>query len=345
MKIVIISPFFEKLNRGVERFTDSIAQEFNNQNVKCYIYTWQDDLKVSWDSYNLNIKIRKVPNIRYFKKIFAVFFYWFWLLIDRPNSVILNFLYHGERFLPKFLKYIYVLHSPADQIPVRYEYIKKHVRKFKHLNFVAVSEYVKELALPYVGDKMITVIYNGVDLKKFKLKDFEHYQTSQMIKIVTFSALEERKGMQYMIKALGERSNRDFIYHIYGDGPYKKTLMEIINFFNLEENVIIFNPIQNVESKMLDYDIFCLLSKGEAFPLAPLEAIACGIPVLTSNFRPYNEFVNSNNGLMVDVEKIKDINHAIDILYLRKDFDLIRSSSLNFDWKIKIESYLQLIQF
>ncbi len=345
MKVVIISPFYEKLNRGVERFTDSIAQEFNNKNVKCYIYTWEDDLKVNWNSNHLNVKIRRVPNFKYFKKIFAVFFYWIWLLIDRPHSIILNFLYHGERFLPKSFKYIYVLHSPADQIPHRYEYVKKYIPKFKYLKFVAVSDYVKELAIPFVGKKMITVIYNGVDLHKFKLKSSNSNPTFGIIRIVTFAALEERKGIQFMIKALSERNNRDFIYHIYGDGPYKNTLRDLISLYKLDECVSIISPVQDVEVKLLNYDIFCLLSKGEAFPLSPLEAIACGVPVLTSNYRPYNEFVNSNNGLMVDVEKIKDINHAIDILYLRKDFDLIRSSSLNFDWKIKIESYLQLIQF
>ena len=120
MKIVIISPFQIMLKRGIERYSFSLANKLvENHECEIIIYAWEQRNNDYFGIFNKKIRIRKVPNIRYFIRVFAGIYYRIWLKIDKPDIVILNFLYHGEENLPARLKYFYVLHSPASQIPQR----------------------------------------------------------------------------------------------------------------------------------------------------------------------------------------------------------------------------------
>ena len=170
-KLVIISPFQFTYRRGVERFTYSLANQLARDfGISIYIYTWSSQNKIHWGNWHKNIKIRQTPSSKYFQKFWAIIFYRIWLLIDKPTKVIVNFLYHGEEYLIKNLEYFYVLHSPANLISSRYEYIKKNISNFLSLKFIAVSKYVKNEAINYIKDYPIKVIYNGVDTKKFSKK-------------------------------------------------------------------------------------------------------------------------------------------------------------------------------
>ena len=54
-------------------------------------------------------------------------------------------------------------------------------------------------------------------------------------------------------------------------------------------------------------------------PIAPLEAMASGLPLLVSNYDPYPEFVNETFGYMVDRENIKQIHCVLDELFKKKN--------------------------
>ena len=92
---------------------------------------------------------------------------------------------------------------------------------FKSLEIVAVSNFVKRESETIFPNHKINVIYNGINLNQFKLKKINY---SPDLKIVTLSALEKRKRIQNVILALNEIKNPNFIFHIYGDGPYKRKL-------------------------------------------------------------------------------------------------------------------------
>ena len=122
---MIISPFQFRLRRGIERFTYSLSNQLAaDYNLDIIIYSWENDERVNWGDWHKNIKIRKVPYLRYYQNFLAKLFYYFWVRKDSPTAVLINFLYHGEYSLPKELNFYYVLHSPASLIQHRYEYIE-----------------------------------------------------------------------------------------------------------------------------------------------------------------------------------------------------------------------------
>ncbi len=231
------------------------------------------------------------------------------MFIDNPTKVIINFLYHGEEYLKKNLDYFYVLHSPANLIPSRYQYIKRKVPKFLNLKLIAVSKFVKSEAQKYIQEYPIKVIYNGVDIVKFskKIKN----GPKNITQLITLSALEERKGIQFVILALKELNDPSIRYNIYGEGDYNTELRRMIKMTNQQKLIKIYPSISNPEKYLTDSDIYILISRGEAFPLGPLEAMSCGLPIIVSNHQPYNEFVNKNVGIRVNSKSISEITKAI----------------------------------
>jgi glycosyltransferase involved in cell wall biosynthesis len=347
MKIVIISPFQNHLSRGIERFTFSIANIMAKQGHDVIIYAWKSENKFSWGKTHDNVTLKLCPNFKYYQRSWIGYYYNYLLRKDNPDRVYLNFLYHGEINLNKNFKYYYVLNSPSSQVKVRYEFIKNHYNLFDDLTFVAVSEMVKREALPYIGNNRCEVVYNGVDLDLFKPVYTKQNESEPCLKLITTAAFEERKGIQYMIKALSSYSNLELIkFNIYGKGPYASELNRLVSYYKLGNYITINDAVDNIEKILPENDVFILLSNGEAMPIAPIEAMASGLALLVSDFDPYPEFVNASFGYMVDREDVKQIHEVLDELLQKQKLEQLktnaRKAAEQFSWEKAVQLYLSI---
>tara|TARA_B100001250_G_scaffold92747_1_gene77190 strand:- start:11780 stop:12457 length:678 start_codon:yes stop_codon:yes gene_type:complete len=180
--------------------------------------------------------------------------------------------------------------------------------KYKNIIFVAVSKFVKDQASKYFPKNKIIIIYNGVETKIFK--KVSHLKTKK-IKIISLSALEKRKRIQNVILALNKLEDPDIQYNIYGEGPYYFKLKELIKKNKMGKTIKL-KGITNYPQRCLEEsDVFILLSKGEALPIAPLEAMSCGLPIIVSNEEPYDEIVSEECGLLVNPNSEDEIIESI----------------------------------
>lgn len=348
-KIVFITPYLLDVTRGIERFCLNLADAMVKQGVEVIFYTWGQKHENPCGEINPNIKIRKVPYFRYYRDQFASFWYRLWLNIDSPDATLLNFFYHGEEFLPKDGHYLYVLHSPASQIRNRYEYVQPLIAKFTNIHVVAISKLVEDDAKPYFSGKPMSLIYNGTDTEIFK--PLADKPKSERLRIITPAAYEERKGMHWIINALADFKYRDRIqYDIYGSGSeeYGNYLKKIIKTNHLEDVVTLMGSVTNIPEIEPHYDLFALPSKGEAFALSPIEAMACGLPILVSTCLPYPEFVKDDFGFMVNRENPKEIQQVLTRLIENPDLlqrmsVAARKRSEDFSWNKIVEQYIKLI--
>lgn len=261
----------------------------------------------------------------------------------------LNFLYHGEEFLPKNGHYLYLLHSPASQVPSRYEYASEKIKRFSDIHVVATSGLVEKDARPYFKGIPMSLIYNGADTVNFT--PLEHRERCSKLKLITAAAFEERKGMHYMIEALKDYKYKDRIqYDIFGtgDGEYANYVKELIGKYELSG--IVQCKVNKVFMSQIEpeYDLYTLLSKGEAFALSPIEAMACGLPILVSNCDPYPEFVTEDFGFMVDREDPGKIQDVLTKLLENKDLleemsDKARRKAEEFSWSNVVDKYIELL--
>src|SRR4030042_934935 len=146
---------------------------------------------------------------------------------------------------------------------------------------------------PVLRNFLDKIIINpiGVDVKRFnpEVKDNgirEKYKLKDKFAILALGRLVPYKGYQYLVKAM-KYLDDDYVLIIGGDGILRNSLMKLANDLKLKNRVIFtgFVPESQKTSYYAASDVFCApsISRGEAFGITILEAMACGKPVVATN--------------------------------------------------------------
>jgi len=113
-----------------------------------------------------------------------------------------------------------------------------------------------------------------------------------------------------------------------GDGPEKADAEKLALELGIFDKIIFFGNSNEVDSILKYSDLFLLPSKTESFGLAALEAMACGVPVISSNTGGLPEVnVNGVTGYLSDIGDVKDMI-ANSILILKND-DILKKFKNN----------------
>jgi len=192
---------------------------------------------------------------------------------------------------------------------------QKIVIKSRYTVIHTVSELVKENIEKLGVKKPIIVIPNAIKFSE------PCKVTTNPQQFVLISRLVFYKNAQVVIKALKivKKNFPQISLVIIGDGPYRKTLEELTNKMELEDNVIFKGTIvdEAEKNKIIAGSLALVFpSYYESFGLVILEAFAQKIPVLVSNQRPLSEIVeNKKTGLLVSThnenEWAKDLEYVI----------------------------------
>lgn len=102
-------------------------------------------------------------------------------------------------------------------------------------------------------------------------------------KIISVGRLEQQKNYASLIRAFGRTAEKhpDWTFEIYGDGSQRCMLQRLIDGMNLSERFFLRKPVLSIADKMSGAAFFVLSSLYEGLPLVLLEAMACGLPVVS----------------------------------------------------------------
>jgi glycosyltransferase involved in cell wall biosynthesis len=147
---------------------------------------------------------------------------------------------------------------------------------------VAVSATTAKDLMTLSGKKNVRVIPNGVDLKRMSTI-LPH---SEILDIIFVGRLIKEKNVDLLIRAMGILSHEDKNYQllIIGEGPEYETVVRLIHELSLASHVRIIgfrDDHDEIIARMKSAKICVLPSTREGFGIAALEALACGIPVIT----------------------------------------------------------------
>ena len=149
------------------------------------------------------------------------------------------------------------------------------------------------------------------------------------LRLITLSKLIKRKNIDVVIKALS-KIDFDFEYNIYGDGPQKKYLKNLISAYKLENKIKINGFIEHdkIYTKLDKNDVFILPSVDETFGVAYLEALSRGLVVVATKNTGIDGIIqNGENGFLIN----PSIDSVVDVLYKIKGTNLkeISENSIN----------------
>ena len=170
--------------------------------------------------------------------------------------------------------------------------------------------------------KEIEVIPNFIEIDKNKIDENSSCHRSLMAtqdqKIIThISNFRKVKRIPDVIKIFNEIQKQiPSKLMMVGEGPEREVAERMCDDLKINDKVIFFGNSNEID-KILSYsDLFLLPSETESFGLAALEAMACGVPVISSNSGGLPE-VNKQgySGYLSDVGEVGDMaKNAISIL-------------------------------
>jgi glycosyltransferase involved in cell wall biosynthesis len=186
---------------------------------------------------------------------------------------------------------------------------------------VADSHSTKRDIIEYFGveDEKIKVVHLGVESRFRPIGNVEKYRLRNNLPskmILNVGTLEPRKNVVTLIKAfkrLREKGFEDYKLVIAGDkGWLYEQIFKDVDHSGLKQEIL-FRGVVSDEDLPMFYncaDIFVYPSLYEGFGLPPLEAMACGIPVITSNTSSLPEVIG-DAGIMVDPTDDKSLSDAM----------------------------------
>jgi glycosyltransferase involved in cell wall biosynthesis len=332
-KLAIISPFQNRYPRGVERFSWELGCAFVGRGVGVDILTWAWPNPCEWGEAPPGLRVRRVPYFRYYPHHLAVPFYASWLARGGYDWVMVYWGGYGEAAALRLSRLVrrqrvcLVLHFPREQVPYRYnEFEWTGLARDADL-IVGVSEYVTRGARAQF-ERPCATVDNGVDPRRFDLGRYSRQAARRELGVdentpvlVSVTALEERKGIQWILRALPRLFSEfpDLHYWVLGEGSHREALEAEAALLGLGRHVRFLGPRKDVPAVLAGADVGCLLSYGEAFPLAMLEYLAMKLPVVTSRHPPFDSLVRTDWGLMTYEKDSEGVAAALAALLRNPD--------------------------
>lgn len=170
--------------------------------------------------------------------------------------------------------------------------------KTKHSKFIScIGHFCKSQMMLYTESEYwdkFEIIRCGVDLKKYQFRS----NSSTPSKILFVGRLSNEKGLNVLLDSLAilKSENLDFMLTILGDGPSREKLEQQTKELKLNDYVIFkgFVDQSTIREDLNNSDLFILPSFAEGIPVSLMEAMAIGVPVITTYVGGISELVIDN---------------------------------------------------
>ncbi|MBW9223589.1 glycosyltransferase family 4 protein [Methanothermococcus sp. SCGC AD-155-E23] len=365
MRVGIISATLNESFTGVPKYTYNLIRE---------LYKFLDK-----DLYLINYKQNQ-----FFKDLnqviienpfhnFSLSYIWYSYLplsssLEKHDLDIIHNPYQVPTLFKFKQKYVITVHDliqilfPKEVKPLVYLVQKIMLPKTLRMadKIISVSYHTKRDLIKYlkIPEDKIEVIYHGVDEDYKPLPEKEVEMIKKKYNITTpfilyVGSLKPLKNIPTLIKAYYKLRKQGLEYKLVITGKKRwkyREIFKLINKLNLQKDVIFtgYVPREDLPALYNAADLFVSPSLYEGFGLPPLEAMACGTPVITSNTSSLPEVVG-DAGIMVDPYDVDGLAKAMyEVLTNDGLREELRKRGLEraklFNWKKCAEEHLRVYE-
>jgi glycosyltransferase involved in cell wall biosynthesis len=207
-------------------------------------------------------------------------------------------------------------HNPWKKKLGLFLYQNKAIRRAEHLHVTALMEKESVRSLGYTNE--LTIIPNGIDLSEIKKKK-EFYGTK---KVIFLSRIHPKKGIELLLEAWRATNTQGWSLEIAGNGDanYIQVLAQSAN----DISNVHFVGAKYGEAKwdfLRSADIMVLPTHSENFGIVVAEALAVGIPVITTKGTPWEDLNIHNCGWWIDLS-VSSLSSTLATVFLKDTLDL-----------------------
>ena len=227
---------------------------------------------------------------------------------SHPNTVIFSYLARQQGLAPHFVVSYHAMGDTGGTRQVT-PYLRPLLRRADAL--LAVAEIQKDYLVEKEGlpRGRIRVIHNGVDTKRFQpptpaergaIRD-ELGIGYRDLAIISVASLKPLKRIDALLKVAAQLSKTGIPLRviIVGDGSERPSLEALAGELGIAAQVSFLGLRDDVDRLLKASDVLVLASRTEAFPNVVLEAMATGLPVVTTDVGSVLEMVEPNASAVV----------------------------------------------
>lgn len=172
--------------------------------------------------------------------------------------------------------------------------------KMGRCRLVAVSEENKRLVDQYFELKIpCEVVNNGVNLRNYYHKEHDVFT------FINVARQDDNKNQEMLIEAFKRvhdiHNNMQLI--LVGDGPNHGMLQSRCSELGIQDDVLFTGNIENAEDYYAVSDVYVQTSHREALPMSILEAMAAGLPIISTNVGGIKDVIRQNGYLIKDNDR------------------------------------------
>lgn len=216
----------------------------------------------------------------------------------------------------------------------------------------AVSENLKaETLSSFEIEKEIHVITNFVDIKRFSQSNKDHFRKMLapngekiLAHVSNFRKVKRVEDVIYTFEKVRRKMPCKLL--MIGDGPERQTMEQLCRELGTCDDIRFLGKQEKLEEILSITDLFLLPSAYESFGLAALEAMACRVPVISSNAGGIPEInIQGVTGYLTEVGDIESMaNHCIELLSNEEKLEQFKENALAQAQKFHINNIVPMYE-
>lgn len=207
--------------------------------------------------------------------------------LRKKNKLKVFYTAHGFHFYKGAPKLNWLVYYP----------IEKFCSRFTD-KLITINQEDYELAKSKFKAKEVCYVPGvGIDLSRFENVEVDRREKRREIGVpedafllVSVGELNENKNHQVIIRAMAKLGNPNIHYAIAGVGDKKEYLEELAQTLGVSDRLHLLGYRRDIPELNTAADAFCFPSHREGLGLAAIEAMACGLPIITSNVHGINDY-------------------------------------------------------
>lgn len=215
----------------------------------------------------------------------------------------------------------------------------------------AVSEDLRKDTFKHFNiTRDITVIPNFIDLEKFQRQRKDHFKTAicpngekLIVHTSNFRKVKRVDDVVRIFKKISDTIPARLL--LVGDGPERGHIEGLCRELGIYDEVRFLGKLEAVEEVLSVADLFLMPSEKESFGLAALEAMACQVPVVSSNAGGIPELnLDGVTGYTADIGDIEDMTKKSLHILSEENLDTFKHNALERAKEFDIEKVLPVYE-
>lgn len=216
----------------------------------------------------------------------------------------------------------------------------------------ALADQIRDMG---VQPQHLSAAVNGIDIDRFcpqgesVLRQRCHLAADRKV-LVSLARLSSEKGLNVLLDAISllkQRGDCDFTTVLIGDGPERAALEQQSRASGIADVVHFAGEIDHasVPGWLRGADAFCLPSFREGTPNVVIEALASGVPVVSTDVGGTPLLLNPDNGRLVPPHQAAPLAEAIsEVVHGHWSVEKIRASVSHMSWRSEAQRMMNIIE-